>query len=169
MASNVFERELKAILHGDEKIIRRIIKNCDSEVHFNYLKIMEKPFIVLRAAGSFGVDLVAVRGDIAFPIEVKSSVSRTIRFSRTDRLSKQAADLRWECERARMFPIYAQRLKRVRNDDPWRISTIDIEGIKGRMRTLHRALPRVHLTDSGNIALKWDQGMPLHKFIDYLC
>lgn len=168
MAYNVFERELKAILHGDEKVIRRIIKNADSETHFNYLKIMEKPFIVLRSAGSFGVDLVAIRGDISFPIEVKTSIHRTIRLN-SERTKEQAKQLRAECERSSLFPIYAQRLKRVRNADPWRISTIEIDSIKGNLRTLHRALPRAYVTSSGNLALKWDEGMPLHKFIDYLC
>jgi Holliday junction resolvase len=169
MAYNVYERELKFILHGDEKVVHRIIKNLDSEAHFNYLKILKKPFIVIRAAGSLGVDLVAVRGDISFPIEVKFSGKKTVHFSNTLRLKQQAQELRWECERARMFPLYAHRLKNVRGDDPWRISTIEIEGIEGRLKTLHSVIPKVHTTKSGNIALKWDDAMPLNKFIDYLC
>lgn len=169
MAYSVFERELKGILQGDEELIRRKIKNYDSDVHFNYLKILKKPFIVIRAAGSLGVDLVAVRGDISFPIEVKFSSKKTVHFSNTERLKQQAEVMRWECERAGLFPIYAHRLKNVRGNDPWRVSTIDIEGVEGRMKTLHKVIPRVHVTKSGNIALKWDEGMPLHKLIDYLC
>jgi Holliday junction resolvase len=168
MAAGPYERELKAILHGDEKVIRRIIKNCDSETHFNYLKILEKPFLVLRSARSLGVDLVAVRGDVSFPIEVKTSIHRTI-WLNDERTKKQAMELRAECERAHLFPIYAQRLKRVQKADPWRISTINIEGVRGNMGTLHRTIPRVHRTAAGNIALRWDGGMPLNKFIDYLC
>ena len=169
MATGVFERELKAILHGDEDVILKKIKSCNSDVHFNYLKILDKPFIVTRAAGSFGVDLVAIRGDISFPIEVKSSIKKLVHFSNTQRLIQQAEELRWECERAGMFPLYAHRLKNVRGDDPWRISTIEIEGLTGRNRTLNRMIPKVHITKAGNIALRWDDGMPLNKLIDYLC
>jgi len=170
MAYSVFERELKWILHGDEAFIRKKIKTYDSETHFNYLKILEKPFIVIRAAGSLGVDLVAVRGDVCFPIEVKASSKKTIRFSESSgRASQQAEELLAECERANVAPIYAFRLKGVRGKDPWRIFTIEIEGMTGHQRRLNRTIPNTPRTKSGNIALKWDEGMPLHKFIDYLC
>jgi Holliday junction resolvase len=170
MSYSVFERELKGILHGDEELIRRKIKNYDSETHFNYLKILKKPFIVIRAAGSLGVDLVAIRGNISFPIEVKASKTKTVLFSSSSgRAAMQAEELIAECKRANVFPIYAFRLKGVRGDDPWRIFTVEIDGIAGNLKTLHKALPRVPRTKSGNIALKWDEGMPLHKFIDYLC
>lgn len=170
MAYSVFERELKFVLHGDEEFIRKKIKSYDSEAHFNYLKILERPFIVIRAAGSFGVDLVAIRGDISFPIEVKASSYRTIRFSESSgRASKQAEELLAECKRSSVFPIYAFRLKGVRGEDAWRIYTVEIDGLVGRLKTLQKAIPKVHRTKSGNIALKWDEGMPLNKFIDYLC
>ncbi len=170
MAYSVFERELKAILHGDEELIRKKIKSYDSETHFNYLKIIEKPFIVIRAAGSLGVDLVAIRGDISFPIEVKASKTKTVLFSSSSgRAALQAEELIAECTRTNVCPVYALRLKRVRGEDPWRIFTVEIEGISGHMKNLNRTIPNVHRTKSGNIALKWDEGMPLHKFIDYLC
>ena len=169
MAYSKYERELKSILHGDEDFIRQKIKSYDADTHFNFLKIIEKPFIVIRAAGSLGVDLVAIRGDISFPIEVKFSTNKTVHFSNTQRLKQQAQEMREECRRARMFPIYAHRLKAVRGQDPWRISTIEIDGLKGSNKTLNRVIPNVHTTKGGNIALKWDDGMPLNKFIDYLC
>ena len=80
MSASVFERELKGILNGDEKMVNKVSKTSPPEVHSSYLKILEKPFIVIRAAGSFGVDLVAIRGDFSFPIEVKASSYKTIRF-----------------------------------------------------------------------------------------
>ena len=170
MAYSNYEREFKMVMQGDEATVRRIIKTCDSDVHFNYLKILEKPFIVIRAAGSFGVDLVAIRGDVSFPIEVKASSAKLVHFSENSgRGLKQAAELKADCERANVFPVYAHRLKGVRGDDPWRISTVEIDGLAGRNKTLHRAIPRVHITKAGNIALNWDGGMPLHKFIEYLC
>jgi Holliday junction resolvase len=169
MAYSQYEREFKMVLQGNEEVLRRIIKTCDSDVHFNYLRILEKPFIVIRAAGSFGVDLVAIRGDVSFPIEVKCSANKLVHFSESSgRGLAQAAELRADCEKAHVFPVYAHRLKGVRGDDPWRISTIEIEGLEGRNKTLHRAIPRVHITKAGNIALNWDTAMPLHKFIDYL-
>jgi len=79
--SHVYEREFKGILSGDLKWIEGVSRNLPVEVMRGYLKIREKPFIVLRAAGSLGVDLVAIRGDVSFPIEVKSSVNDVIHFS----------------------------------------------------------------------------------------
>jgi Holliday junction resolvase len=180
MSYSVFERELKAILHGDEVVIRRIIKNCDSETSENYLRIIKKPFLVIRAAGSFGVDLVAVRSNIAFPIEVKSSSSKTISLS-SERTKKQAQELRWECERSGMFPIYAQRLTGHIKEDPWHVSTIEMEGLRGNQNTVHKRLHKVHVTTFNNIVLKWDENKEkkgneakekkirqLNEFINYL-
>jgi Holliday junction resolvase len=125
---------------------------------------------VIRAAGSLGVDLVAIRGDISFPIEVKTSSYMTIHFSQSSgRAAQQAEELLDECRRSNVAPIYAFRLKGVRGADAWRIFTIEIEGMTGQQRRLNRTINKVHRTKSGNIALKWDEGMPLHKFIDYLC
>lgn len=172
MSASIFERELKGILNGDEKIVRKVIMTSPPDVHFSYLKILEKPFIVIRAAGSFGVDLVAIRGDFSFPIEVKASSYKTIRFSESSgRASKQAEELMAECKRANVFPIYAFRLKGVRGNDAWRVFTVDMgdEEIEGIAKLAYNILPRVHRTKQGNIALKFDEGMPLHKFIDYLC
>jgi Holliday junction resolvase len=170
MAYSNYEREFKMILQGREETVRRIIRTCDTDTHFNYLKILKKPFIVIRAAGSFGVDLVAIRGDVSFPIEVKASATKLLHFSdNSGRALRQAAELKAECERANVFPIYAHRLKRVKGDDPWRISTVEVEGLSGRNKTLHRAIPRVRITRAGNIALSWDEAMPLNRFIDYLC
>ncbi len=169
MSYSQYERELKFILHGDEEFIRKKIKPYDTDTHFNYLKILEQPFIVIRAAGSLGVDLVAIRGDISFPIEVKFSARKVLHLSNTQHLIQQAQELREECERAKMFPIYAHRLKGVRGEDPWRISTIEVDGLSGSNKTLNRRIPKVHVTKGGNLTLRWEDAMPLHKFIEYLC
>ncbi len=172
MSASIFERELKGILSGDETMVRKVSRTSPADVHFAYLKILEKPFIVIRAAGSFGVDLVAIRGDFSFPIEVKASSYKTIRFSESSgRASKQAEELMAECRRASVFPIYAFRLKGVRGNDAWRIFTVDMgeDNVEGIARMVYNILPKVHITKAGNIALKFEEGMPLHKFIDYLC
>jgi Holliday junction resolvase len=168
MAITVFERELKHILQGDLDIIKNVTRSCDEECKKDYLKIMDKPFIVIRAAGSFGVDLVAIRGDVSFPIEVKSSINKKVHFSSGKRLKEQAETFKKKCEDAKLFPVYAFRLKRVRGD-AWRIFALDIEGVEGRLRRVYNRLPKISKTKEGNYVLKWEEGMELHRFIDYLC
>ena len=70
MTASQYEREIKGILEGDNKILSKITKSCSAIEKNNYNKIHDKPFIAIRAAGSFGIDLVAVRGDISFLLEV---------------------------------------------------------------------------------------------------
>ncbi|HII24006.1 MAG TPA: Holliday junction resolvase, partial [Candidatus Poseidoniaceae archaeon] len=67
---------MRLVLAGLAKGVNAVIKSC-SEVEKAKMKLVEKrPFLVVRAAGS-GIegsgDLLALRGDICFPIEVKSS------------------------------------------------------------------------------------------------
>lgn len=168
MAAGIFERELKGILQGDELVLRRATHTCSPEEKAAYFKIKDKPFIVIRAAGSFGVDLVAIRGDISFPIEVKSSTSDTLRFSRSERLKLQAEEFMMMCRRSNLIPVYAYRLKNFRGDT-WRIFTVEVEKVKGILGIVYRRLPKVERTKDGNIVLRWKKGMPLSKFIDYLC
>ena len=84
---DIYERELKAILAGDEKVIDKMIRTCTDEEREGYLSIKELPFMVVRAAGSHGVDLIALRWDFSFPIEVKSSADHILHFSRSARLA----------------------------------------------------------------------------------
>jgi len=167
--SNVFERELRAILRGDTDALGKLTANLPDEMRNRYLTIASHPFVVARAAGSFGMDLVAIRNDFSFPIEVKSSVDPVIRMSRSKRIAEQAEWMTRECAKARIIPIYAFRLKRVRNDDPWRVFTLAVDGAEGRFRLLYNLLPKVDTTAQGNLILRWDGGMPLNRFIEYLC
>jgi Holliday junction resolvase len=167
--SHVYERELKGILSGDRKWIESVSRNLPVDVMRAYLKTTEKPFIVIRAAGSFGVDLVAIRGDVSFPIEVKSSVNDTIHFSASSgRGSQQAEELAEQCRRARLAPLYAFRMKRVRGADPWRLFTVKVERVEGTLRFIYELLPKLEPQRGGHLILRWKEGMPLHKFIDYL-
>ncbi len=167
MSGSAYERELKGILAGDEKVLRKVVRSCDEEEKENYLSILGHPFIVLRAAGSFGVDLVAIRGDISFPIEVKSSSNSTFHFSDKPRLGEQAEMLIRECRRASLFPLYAFRLKGVRGD-AWRVFTLDVGGVEGRLGVVYRRIPKIPRTKSGNLVMRWEEGMPLNLFIAYL-
>jgi len=133
-----------------------------------YNKILDKPFMVIRAAGSMGVDFVACRDDFTFPIEVKSSVSDVLRFSRSEKLIEQANQLRHEASRSRLITLYAFRYKR-RRGDPWRLFALENDnGLPARSEIIYRKLPKIDHTKSGNLIMRWNDGMPLSKFIDYL-
>ena len=70
MSGSQYERELKNILEGEKNILVKITKSCNTLETENYYKIHNKPFAVIRAAGSLGVDIVAVRGDASFLVEI---------------------------------------------------------------------------------------------------
>lgn len=168
MAASNYERELKSILMGDKNTIDMVTKTCSEEEKEKYYKILKKPFIVVRAAGSYGVDLVGVRNDISLLIEIKSSKSRKIHFSSTGgKLQKQAERMKKDCERAGVLPIYAFRLKNTRGD-AWRVFTFSMEtnGLNGLAKRFYSKLPRLRLTKDRNLIMDWDEGMPLSDFID---
>ncbi|MDR0778939.1 MAG: Holliday junction resolvase [Methanomassiliicoccaceae archaeon] len=167
-AGDRYERELKYLLAGDEKAVRTMIKTCDDSERRAYLSIMDNPFVVIRAAGSLGVDLVALRWDFSFPIEVKSSSDDMLRFSKNPRLGEQAEKMMDECHRSSLIPIYAFRLKGLRGD-PWRIFALPMGGaLKGRMGIIQRTIPLVETNSNGNFIMRWANGMKLSKFIDYM-
>jgi len=167
-AGDRYERELKYLLAGDAKTVRTMIKTCDENEKSAYTSIVDNPFVVIRAAGSFGVDLVALRWDLSFPIEVKSSAEGVLRFSRNPRLAEQAERMMEECQRASLIPIYAFRLKGCRGD-PWRIFSLPLgSSLKGRMRLVQNTVPQVEVSSNGNFIMKWEHGMKLSKFIEYV-
>ncbi|MBX8633433.1 MAG: Holliday junction resolvase [Candidatus Thermoplasmatota archaeon] len=165
---DTYERELKGILGGEGAFIERISRTLPSAERESYQKLRRKHFLVIRAAGSFGVDLLAVRGNFAFPIEVKSSRSDVFRFSRSEKLAFQAARMRELCEQSALVPAYAYRLKNA-DSDPWRLFTIQdsSDGLKGIQALLFRKLPKIGMTEDGNGIMKWSEGMKLSSFVDY--
>ncbi|MFQ6060264.1 MAG: hypothetical protein ACE5KV_03065, partial [Thermoplasmata archaeon] len=169
VSGGTYERELKGILRGDMVIIEKVTRTCNPEEKECYLRIVDKPFVVSRAAGSMGFDLIALRGDISFPIEVKASTRKTIRFSDSSgRASDQARRMIGECDRAGLFPVYAYRLKGHRGDS-WRVFAMEVRGVRGRLGLVLRRLPKIGKSPVGHYLLRWEEGLPLHKFIDYLC
>jgi len=168
--SSTYERELKGILGGEEDAIRKITKSTAPEVTARYLKARHKPFLVVRGAGSLGVDLVALRGDVSFPIEVKSAANDTIHFTdNSGRNAEQAEAMMKECSRASVIPLYAFRLKGGPRGDPWRVLTLPTENLPPRIAVLYDRLPKVEKTGKGNWVMRWENGMPLSQFVDYLC
>jgi Holliday junction resolvase len=169
MSASQYERELKAILEGENKTLTKITKTCSTIETGNYNKINNKPFAVIRAAGSLGVDLVATRGDISFLTEVKTSISNTLHFSSVaGKLQKQAETMKNLCEKTKTLPIYAFRTKGYRGDS-WRIFTLELEGLEGKTSIVHKRLPKLKKSKNGNFVMRWNEGMPLSDFISYLC
>jgi Holliday junction resolvase len=167
--SSVYERELKGILEGDEKILSRMTKTWTALEKATYFLTQRKPFIVVRAAGSFGVDLVALRGDVAFLMEIKSSNTDTLHFSSVDgKLQRQAEKMQRECEKTKTLPVYGFRLKG-HGGDCWRLFTMEIHQLEGRAKILHNRLPKLCRSKSGNYIMRWEEGLPLSDFIMYLC
>jgi len=167
-AGDIYERELKHLLCGNEKVIEKMIKTCDDQERSAFSSMKEHPFIVIRAAGSLGVDLVALRWDYCFPIEVKSSADDVLHFSRSARLTEQADRMMDECKRSSVAPIYAFRRKGGKGD-PWRIFILPIDlELKGRMGLLQRRVPKIEVNGNNNLIMRWSDGMKLSKFIDYM-
>lgn len=168
MASQ-YERELRAVLIGSADGVRAVTRSCNATEKAKAMQVIRRPFLVVRAAGSGAAgagDLLAVRGDIAFPIEVKTTKEKKIYLS--GRTLKQYEDLLNEGERCGLMPIYAMRLKGVRGDS-WRILKIDTSNLTGSSSIISRRIPSLPLTKNGRPYLDWDSGLPLHKFLALLC
>ena len=164
-----YERELRSVLAGELKGVRAVTRSCSEIERSQAMKVTNRPFLVVRAPGSGSEgtgDLLALRGDICFPIEVKSS--KTSRLYLSGRTSDQFKSLKETGERCGLLPLYAFRLKGVRGDS-WRIMKVEVEGLKGKLRHLSRSIPSLPLTRNGREFLDWDQGMPLHRFLALVC
>ncbi len=165
----IYERELKGILGGEVAVIEKFAKTLTQEEYEHYKSSIARPFMVIRAAGSFGVDLIAIRDDYSFPIEVKSSASRRIRFTQSSaRAQDQAIEFIRECEKAGVIGLYAFRLKNYRRGDPWRMFAVPFLNLKGRAGLLYKILPKIPYTSKGNFVLLWDEGIPLSTLLSYL-
>lgn len=184
--SSDYERELRGLLGGDDAVVTRMVKRverADPKGALRLRTIRDNPFLVLRAAGSLGVDLVALRGEVSFPIEVKTSNEDVVRLSRSRQTKEQARDLTRTCLRAGLVPLYAYRRRDMRDGDPWRIFLLTTERLEsewGEMadqgnlvshtvyRKLVRAGAQADVTDQGNYILRWHEGWPLFEFVGFL-
>ena len=128
-----------------------------------------RPFLVVRAAGS-GMegtgDLLALRGDICFPIEVKTTKASKLYLS--GRTMAQYLAMVNEGQRCNLMPLYAHRRKGIRGDS-WMIFRVETNNLKGRLRQLAKSIPPFPLNRNGTPYLNWQDGMPLHKFIALVC
>ena len=166
---SVYERELKEILSGNGKIIEKITKNLDDARREIYNKIIEFPFITVRAAGSLGIaDIVAVRGDISLLIEVKARKEKEILFSHEKgRMQIKAEEMLEKCKKSRVLPIFAYRLKGIK-DEAWKIFTIDGINAEGYIKKVYEKLPKLEKSKNENYIMRWENGMKLSDFISLL-
>jgi len=160
-----YERELRAVLAGEIKGVRAVTRSCSELERAKAMQIVQRPFLVVRAPGSGSEgtgDILALRGDMCFPIEVKSSKKDRIYLS--GRTKDQYNALKTTGEDCGLLPLYGFRLKGVRGDS-WRIFKVDVDGLTGKLRHLSRSVPSLPLTKTGSQFLDWKKGMPLHRFI----
>ncbi|MFZ9047764.1 MAG: Holliday junction resolvase [Poseidonia sp.] len=167
--TSAYERELREVLAGTEKGVEAVIKSCDEAERRRMRRIIERPFLVVRAAGS-GMegsgDLLALRGDVSFPIEVKTTKAEKLYFS--GRTKDQLEAMIREGERSGLMPLYAHRRKGVRGDS-WRLFRVETQGLRGTLRLLAPKIPALPLNRNGSPFIDWEQGMPLNEFIGLMC
>lgn len=167
--TGAYERELRDVLSGTPKGVEGVIRSCPPEEQARMRCVLNRPFLVVRAAGS-GMegsgDLVALRGDCSFPIEVKTTKAMKLYFS--GRTKDQLEAMIREGERSGLMPLYAHRRKGVRGDS-WRIFRVETNGLRGTLRHLAPKIPPLPLNRNGSPFIDWDQGMPLNEFIGMLC
>jgi Holliday junction resolvase len=167
--SSIYERELRSVLAGEEKGVRAVTRSCTESQRAQTMQVCQRPFLVVRAPGSGSEgtgDLLVLRGDMCFPIEVKSSKKSRLYLSGRTVLQYQA--LVNIGEKCGLQPFYAYRLKGVRGDS-WRIFRVNVDNLTGKSRRLASRVPALPLTRNGTPHLDWEQGLPLHKFIALVC
>jgi Holliday junction resolvase len=165
-----YERELKGILAGEPEEVSALARRAGA-MHAKAVEAaLARPFLVVRAAGSLGCDLIALSGDFSFPIEVKSSVGDTLRFSSNAHLKEQVAVLKRDCEKAGVLPLHAFRRKGLgpHGGDPWRVFTLPHGSFSGRMRLVYDKVAKLDVSAEGNFIMRWEQGTPLHQLLLYL-
>lgn len=167
--SSQYERELRQVLAGVPKGVEAVIRSCNPLEKQKMRQVLQRPFLVVRAAGS-GMegtgDLLALRGDLCFPIEVKSTRAKKLYLSGRTKLQYEA--MVTEGERCNLMPLYAHRQKGVRGDS-WRIFRVETTNLFGRLRQLEKSIPPFPTTRNGSVYLNWEDGMPLHDFVALVC
>jgi Holliday junction resolvase len=164
-AGSAYERELLHVFNGTRRGVDAVTKSCTTEERLRMRTVIEAPFLAVRAPGSGSEgtgDLLVLRGDACFPIEVKSTATPKLYLS--GRTLEQHEALRSTGERTGVMPLYAHRLKGVRGDS-WRMFRVHTVHITGPMAAVASRVPTLPLTSSGRPHLDWDRGMPLNRFL----
>lgn len=168
-SASAYERELKELLQGNADALARYARTIEAVDRPILAAFGGSPFLVVRAAGSLGFDLVALRSEFAFPVEVKASASDTIRFSSASgRAGEQLEAHRRAVERVGLIVLYAYRRVGHRKGDPWRVFAAPTVPGRGSADLLRRRLPALDRTREGNAVLRWEEGMPLVRFLELI-
>ncbi len=163
--ASAYERELKDLFQGDPDRIRSYGRSLPPPGRGEFERIVERPFLVIRAAGSLGFDLVALRREFAFPLEVKASQEPVIRFTAgSGRAEGQLLAHRAAVDRVGLMVLYAYRRVGLRSEECWRLFSATRTTTGGMMGVLGRRLPPIETTREGNAILRWENGMPLSRF-----
>jgi Holliday junction resolvase len=162
-----YERELKDLLQGDPESVHRYARALPPADRPILEQMVQHPFLVVRAAGSHGFDLVALRREFAFPLEVKASSRETIHFTAASgRAAAQLEEHKENVDRVGLAVVYAYRKLGHRNGDPWRLFTPSAPSTPGVIGLLRRRIPPLATTRNGNTVLRWEEGMPLIRFFE---
>jgi Holliday junction resolvase len=170
VGASQYERELRSLLEGERDALRHYARYLKPEQRRTLERLERGPFLVVRAAGSHGFDLVAMRAGFAFPIEAKASSGQVIRFSSASgRMTDQLNEHLEAAKRGGLVVLYAYRRLGTRNGEPWRLFTPQTEDHRrGRVELLRKRLPTIDHTRKGNGVLRWNDGLPLCAFLDQL-
>lgn len=162
MTGGNYERELKKIFEGDKEKINQLCKTLPEEVVPAYKQMIDCPFLVVRGAGSLGIDLIVMRNVHYFAFEVKSSKNKTIYLSGDNRLSEQADKMKELSEELNIRMYYPQRLKTKKHIEKWKMFRVKtkVSNIVGTN------IPAVPCTVHGNRKLEFDEGLPLSDFLN---
>lgn len=165
-SSSAYEREFRSLLEGQPDAVRAYSRSLPATERTEFERLIQQPFLIVRAAGSLGFDLVALRREFAFPIEVKASSEPVIRFSAASgRANAQLEAHRKAVGRVGLTVLYAYRRIGLRTDETWRVFVAGDLPEKGVLRLVCRRLPPVSRTPEGNGILRWEEGMPLSRFL----
>jgi hypothetical protein len=161
-----YERELRTLLEGDPTAVRSYARALPPERRPEFERLVEEPYLVIRGAGSLGFDLVAMRRDFAFPIEVKASSDHVIRFTAASgRANAQLEAHRKAVARVGLTVLYAYRRLGLRGEETWRMYVAGTVPSSGVLGLVCRRLPPVNTTREGNGILRWEEGQPLSEFL----
>lgn len=165
--SSAYERELRTLLEGEPTAVRAYTRALPPEERTTFERLIEEPYLVIRGAGSLGFDLVALRREFAFPLEVKASSDAVIRFTAASgRADAQLAAHRRAVGRVGLTVLYAYRHLGRHPGEPWRIFLASDLPDTGVLRIICRRLPPVSTTREGHGILRWEEGMPLSVFLE---
>ncbi|MGA8543185.1 MAG: Holliday junction resolvase [Thermoplasmata archaeon] len=153
-------------MQGDPIAVRSYARSLPPEERASFEQLTTEPFLVIRGAGSLGFDLVALRREFAFPLEVKASSDDVIRFTAASgRADAQLAAHRAAVGRVGLTVLYAYRRLGRRSEEPWRVFLASPVPEWGVLRAICRRLPPVNTTREGHGILRWQEGMPLSQFL----